>query len=362
LTTDKYIYLLLRLALHYREADIQHTLQIDWTAVDWPQLYDTAKAQGVSAIVFDGISAIIDRYPEVNVSMPRHLKLRWLSIVDSVEKKYAKQERIARKLADICNDAGIDTVLFKGLGLSRLYPIPNHRECGDIDIYACNGEAQRLDDAIVASGAKIKHISQKHTELFVNGITIESHRLFIKRYFSKDAVEMNQYLIDSLSGSKPYFEESRLKVAGVKFNSLFVLYHAANHFKFEGISLRHIIDWCFVVQNANGEIADVARMGLADFSAVLCRIGNECLGFDLPHELCCSEDDVYNRVLADIVNSNIGKDEEKVSLFTVLRRKYRRFTSRRWAYSLVNDSYIRGLGHTILAHIVEPMAIFRGNK
>ena len=55
--------------------------------INWQQLYDTAKAQGVVAIVFDGVKRVMEQRGDNSLGMPRSLKMRWLSVVDSIEKK-----------------------------------------------------------------------------------------------------------------------------------------------------------------------------------------------------------------------------------------------------------------------------------
>lgn len=362
MTTDKYICLLLRLALHNREVDLLYSLQIDWTTVNWQQLYDTAKAQGVVAIVFDGVKRVMEQRGDNSLGMPRSLKMRWLSVVDSIEKKSTAYLKAVDFIASACMEQGLSVMIFKGLSLSRLYPEPLHRECGDIDLYAFDGRRKELDRMIVGMGGTLKHDSVKHSELQLRNVIIENHNYFVHRYFSDRAKKMNATLIECAHNAEPFISNKPLYFPNREFDLLFVLYHAANHFKFEGISLRHVIDWCFVVQRAEYNVAALNDYGLQDFSAVLCRIGKECLGFDMPDDVCSCQDEIYNRVLNDIVGSDIGKNEEKVCFFTLLKRKTARFFSRRWVYSLVDDSFFGGVVNSIAAHIVEPFAIFKGNK
>lgn len=329
----------------------------------WRRLYQVSKAQGVAAIVFDGLRIVMERVNDSSLGMPRQLKMRWLSAVDSAEGKYAHQCNVAQEIARICTDNALPAVIFKGLSLSRLYPEPSHRQCGDIDIYAYNGRGKELDRAIVAAGGVLKHTSPKHSELILDGVMIEGHRYFVYRYFSRRAKWLNARLVGYAAGGKAFFEGKELYGSNKKFDALFVLYHAAGHFMSEGISLRHVIDWCFVVQNAGGEVDEVAQIGLDNFSAVLCRIGKEHLGFDFAPSLCLCDDEHYHRVLADILSSDVGKAHgEKVGLWQLLKRKYRRFASRRWVYTIVGDSFFMGVLNSLWAHIVQPASFSRGTK
>lgn len=75
----------------------------------------------------------------------------------------------------------------KGVGLSTLYPIPSHREGGDIDIYTFSGsesisdsEANQLADSLIEQqGQKIDvDKTPKHSVFYFNGILVENHKTF----------------------------------------------------------------------------------------------------------------------------------------------------------------------------------------
>lgn len=89
-----------------------------------------AADQGVCAVIGDGM----ERLPE-ELRPPRELRLRWALTAERQEKRYRRQQEKAAKMAAVFAENGIRLLLLKGLGLSRNYPVPAHRECGDIDIY-----------------------------------------------------------------------------------------------------------------------------------------------------------------------------------------------------------------------------------
>ena len=356
------IFFFLRVALWKNDLELQSVANYNWQTVDWQRLYELSKRQGLAAIVFDGISAVMVRLNDKSLGMPRQLKLRWLSLLDSIENKYDHQYKVVQKLAQIVTSQNMPSVLFKGVTLSLLYPIPNHRQCGDIDIYALDGRGDSLDKAIVDAGGKLLDVSPKHSELTLGDVMIEGHRYFVQRYFSKRAKWLDNRLVECANNSDTFIEGTKLYAPNVQFDTLFVIYHAANHFKFEGISLRHIVDWCFVVKRANCNISEVAQLGLEHFSAVLCRIGRDCLGFDFPDSICQCDELTYQRVLNDILGSDLNKSDENVSLFTLLKRKYERFSSRRWVYKLLGDTYWGGIVNSVVAHLVHPLSIFKGSK
>ena len=104
----------------------------------WRELYTAASSQGVSALVWDGIRRLP---PESQPS--RELRLRWAYNVERIERRYGQQRRRAAELAAAYAEAGIRTVVLKGLAVSRLYPVPEHRPCGDLDCFLCGDSGGR---------------------------------------------------------------------------------------------------------------------------------------------------------------------------------------------------------------------------
>ena len=97
---------------------------------DWKALFDLSAKQGVLAIVYD----VVSQLPR-EIQPPRELNIRWALCAERIEERYNTQFDDACKLAELWNKEGIRTLVLKGFSLSRYYPIPQHRECGDFAIF-----------------------------------------------------------------------------------------------------------------------------------------------------------------------------------------------------------------------------------
>ena len=136
----------------------------------WRELYTAASSQGVSALVWDGIRRLP---PELQPS--RELRLRWAYNVERIERRYGQQRRRAAELAAAYAEAGIRTVVLKGFAVSRLYPVPEHRPCGDLDCFLC-GDYERGNRVAEQVGAEVKRDYYKHSHIVFRGLTVENHR------------------------------------------------------------------------------------------------------------------------------------------------------------------------------------------
>lgn len=97
---------------------------------------------------------------------------------EKLEERYRHQQQTASKLAARFSEEGLRMLLLKGLGLSRDYPIPEHRECGDIDIYLY-GQSDKGDRILHEIGHTSKFDVPKHSEYVWDGVLIENHRTIL---------------------------------------------------------------------------------------------------------------------------------------------------------------------------------------
>ena len=117
--------------------------------VDWECLYNISAWQGVLAIVWNAIDTLADEGQLTSKQMPdKALKLQWALSVENIENRYRKQSVLARELAQIYCENGIKTIVLKGLALSGYYPIPEHRECGDLDCFLVKSDNTQQCNAI----------------------------------------------------------------------------------------------------------------------------------------------------------------------------------------------------------------------
>ena len=204
----------------------------------WRELYTAASSQGVSALVWDGIRRLP---PESQPS--RELRLRWAYNVERIEHRYGQQRRRAAELAAAYAEAGIRTVVLKGFAVSRLYPVPEHRPCGDLDCFLC-GDYERGNRVAEQVGAEVKRDFYKHSHIVFRGLTVENHRFCTAVRGSRRAKRFERHLQRLLvEGPLSCIPETALLVPPPDFNALFLAKHALSHFLTEGISLRHLCDW-----------------------------------------------------------------------------------------------------------------------
>ena len=332
--------------------------------MDWEAVVVLAAKHGVGALAWDGLMALHKKGYVSDGQLPTsNLKLRWIGLVQRAERNYKLQQHALDALDGVLGRQQVKLLVFKGMALSLYYPTPNHRECCDVDSYAFGKKQTELEHAVLSDGGEVDHSDAKHTAVIYQGTCFELHESFLWTFASRKIKRMNNELETLLDDSTQLMDYSNIYKPSLSFDELFVLIHAANHYKTEGLALRHIIDWALVLRAIDYKWNEVKlrEYGLLRFARILNRIAREHLGFDIPEEKCQCDDATYNRVLQDILYPQY-EAELNISKGNLLVRKYKRFTSRKWVYPLVGDNFWHAALSSVVDHLLDPVSIFRGNK
>lgn len=219
---------------------IDNSLFSSMTEGEWRMLFDVSQRQGVAAFVFMALN-------DLATKPSRPLLLKWISFSLFIEKNYKAQKDAATLLARGFAKEGIRTLVLKGLAISKCYPNPCFRQCGDADLFLVKDgkSAFEAGNIMVENlGVAVDRSYYKNSSFSFNGLHVENHHFCTQVRGSKKAKELEK-LLENLLFSEPVemIDDTGLEIPCTMFNALFLTEHAKNHFLREGISLRHICDW-----------------------------------------------------------------------------------------------------------------------
>jgi len=310
-------------------------------------LYSLSARHGVLAIVWDAVQQLANEGKLTAEQMPdRALKLRWILSSEQIEKRYRKQEVLANELAKIYSEKGIATVVLKGLAISGYYPVPEHRECGDLDCFLikegdirqCNTQQ---DDTLATNtnslpiscydegnqlakeaGAKVEIGFYKHSHINYKGLMVENHAFCTAVRGSRDGKALERHL-QMLLVEKPLTRigNTHLYRPCADFNALFLTAHSFGHFLTEGIKLRHILDWAYLLQAEQDKIDWESfyewcdRMHYTKFADALTAISVKHLGLIITNPAIHQQSDLADKVLDDVINGNRSIHNTNASKF-----------------------------------------------
>lgn len=149
--------------------------------------------------------------------------------------------------------AGVEPVLLKGQGLARNYPLPEYRQCGDIDLYVGAENYEKAYDALVPIVKEIDDRSKiwdwMHFDAKMGSVMLEVH--YKADYMRSHKTERlyKEYMSKGLSEDlcPIRFGDTDVMTPNDNFNAFYVFYHLWRHFTGSGVGLRQFCDWaCFL--------------------------------------------------------------------------------------------------------------------
>lgn len=231
---------LLQISLGHRN-EFSHTP----TEEEWRELYFLSKKQALSGIAFVGI----ERLPD-NQRPTRPLLIQWIFATERIKEINAQLDKKAVIISQKFYNDGFRNVILKGQGVAQYYKIDNldkFRIPGDVDIWL---EGKRKDIVeYVRNIMPNSKIVYHHADFpKIDNIEVEVHFTpsWMNSYFTNRKL---QYYFNQ-SGAELFQTNSSngIPVPTIAFNRVYVLIHIYRHLFHEGIGLRQLMDYYYVLR------------------------------------------------------------------------------------------------------------------
>lgn len=343
--------------------------------VDWPAIYKMSKKQVLAGVVLDGVQRLFDACPDENALSPAlsalngmyELKSKWFSyVISSYDRRYTAYRAALGRLAHFYNSHGYRMMILKGYGLSLDWPVPQHRPCGDMDIWLF-GQWKEADAALSREkGIYIDNSHHHHTVFDFEGYMVENHYDFVNVYSHRSSRDMESVfkrlgMDDSRSCD---IDGERVILPSANLGALFLLRHTLLHFAAEGVNLRQILDWGFFIKAHSSEMdkewfeSTLDRFGMRAFRDCLNAICAGSLGFDAALFPCGNADaDIVRRVLADTLCPEYDRTQPR-RLLERIAWKLRRWRGNIWKHRLCySEGLLSSFFVSVWAHLIKPSSI-----
>ncbi len=341
----------LLLALIGTPSEVQYETLAAMDISEWNELFLLSARQGLFALVYDQLNLLNFKLPA-----PKEILIKWELSVIRLEKRYERQKGALKELVFLFNKNNIDCLLLKGIGLSLLYPVPEHRECGDIDIYLF-GEHDRGNDIIEKLGIEIDKTGQKHSNFYYQGIPVENHKSFlnIKQHRTDKIFEKKLHWLISENFQTVEIDDFSIRIPSPDFNAIFLTRHAITHFLATGLVLRHICDLAFFFEQNYDRInlSEFRRLlkneNLFDVFCSLLKIARDYLGMEERifysvtgiNSDCCDEELTIKILKDTLENKYRTLSKEKRASMKWFNGKYFSFKcllDSKWRYDAIRSS------------------------
>lgn len=297
--------------------------------IDWQQLYSFASKQAILGLCFDGIERLGKEYPEEFKQNPigRELLMTWMGAAQQIRSQNMKVNAVAGKLFSMLREDGLRCCILKGQGNALMYPNPYSRTPGDIDVWV-NASREYLTEYAKCHFKLEDDIRFHHLETTMDGVPVELHffpcsmnnpfyHARLQKWFKRNADLQCSNVVSLPDGI------GEIAIPTTAFNIIYQLTHLYHHFFDEGIGMRQIIDYYYVVNNdellaiKDTLQKELKHLGLWKFARAVMYVLHETLGLSEEKMIAPMDEKRGKLLLAEILNGgNFGRHFTKYGHFT----------------------------------------------
>lgn len=319
--SDNLFFELIQIAIGQR-ACLSHAPTKD----EWWQLYAIAEKQAVLGICFKGIELL---HPQ-GQTPPQKLLYEWIGAAESIRATKEQVNKQCFKLQTKLKEAGIRSSILKGQAIAKLYfndklnfddnsrDLAAYRQSGDIDVYVDCGLKGALQFA-KKNGCENPEWDYKHLHLNVFQDTEvevhyrvevmlnlwKSHKL--QRWFKEHEKQL-------------FFQQGELISPAVEFNKFYILLHIYRHFLYEGVGMRQLMDYYFVLRAQNELrkyneqlIITLKEFGMKRFARGIMWVMQTVFGLEKEYLICEPLEREGRFILNEVMaGGNFGHYDERI--------------------------------------------------
>ena len=194
-----------------------------------------------------------EEYPEELKQNPigRELLMTWMGKAQQIRRQNMKVNAVAGKLFSMLREDGLRCCILKGQGNALMYPNPYSRTPGDIDVWI-DASRERIMEYTQKKFELGDDIRLQHLETSLDGVPVELHffpcsmnnilyHARLQKWFRRNADLQCSNVVSLPDGA------GDIAIPTTAFNVVYQLTHLYHHFFDEGIGMRQIIDYYYVV-------------------------------------------------------------------------------------------------------------------
>lgn len=249
---------------------------------DWNALYITAQKQALTGVLFHGIKQL----PK-ELAPNTSLLILWMGMAQKIKQQNIRLFMDSAKVCKKFKQVGFRNCILKGQGNALLYPDSYIRTPGDIDIYLAGGRTkvmQYINKVCPNQVMRYHHVDfpVMKTEIEVHFtpsyMFFPIHNLRMQKWF-KEVMDLQCSNVVTLPDG--YGE---ITVPTMSFNVIYNLSHLYRHVFTEGIGLRQLIDYYYIVNNdellgiRDSLQRELKHLGLWKFAGAVMYVLHEVLG------------------------------------------------------------------------------------
>lgn len=287
-----------------------------WEGMDWEGLHAFAVKQALVGVLFRGLERLGS-----GAGVPRELVLRWYAESNQIRQRNALLDGVAAEVSRRFAADGFRSCVLKGQGNALMYPDPSARTPGDVDIWLEGSRREIL--AYVRRTWPEAPFQYHHVDYPpVRGVGIEVH--FIPSFFSNPLQNRRMQAFFRAHADEQFTHRRELPGGGVvavptdAFNRVYQLTHILRHLFDEGVGLRQLLDYYYLLRRGMTEeerrrtSGELRRLGMERFAGALMYVLRQLFALDDGLMVAEPDERLGRVVLGEVLHTgNFGQHEDR---------------------------------------------------
>lgn len=278
----------------------------------WIKISAIAKKQSLMGVLFPAVDTLSNRG-----ELPLGISSMWHLTADKVRERSELTLKSARAVCAAIRNEGYRCCIIKGPGAAALYPDPALRQSGDLDIWVEGGADKVL--SYIRSKGKVGEVFYHHCDVGKAGsVPVEIHFTPIWfNSFPKDR-KLQQFFQEKASAQfDNYSEELGFSVTTPVFSAFLSLIHILRHVLFEGVGLRQVMDFYYILMNLTPEerketVSLMHSFRMEKFTGALMFVEEKVFGLEEDKMLCKPDPMQGGKLLDEIMlGGNFGRYDSR---------------------------------------------------
>ena len=313
----------------------------DVSVADWSSILDEGDRHAVTSLLFPGMMRIPD--------VPDESTGRVCGAAVSATQMSEHLLRVQTKIIGMLEKHQIPCAILKGTSVAYLYPHPELRTPGDIDILVPSENFKAACDLIINDGFAFSHATDKHSCFQKNDICVELHHMVSEFPDNEKGGFASNYMRDAVHHTHTaQIGDVTFPILTGPYQLISLLAHMERHLFGKGIGLRQFCDWAVTVKAQREQfdasfLALLDQCGLLTFAKIATQLCVKYLGLPCVEWCSNASNDDVNALLLDVLeNGNFHVQKEEHFLVSVITDGYNVENSKGESVISSYSKYIRG--------------------
>ena len=315
----------------------------DMERMDWAGLFRFCQEQAIAGVVFQRIEGLRSgkilceqSVLKKRLEIPREVLLPWFALSEQIKQRNMLMNQRCVELTEMLRKDGFDSCILKGQGNTVMYPNPYSRTPGDIDVWVIPTSKVEGQRSAIKYGVKERRkvvtefVRQRFPETRIRYQHID-YPVFpdvdVEVHFIPTAKNNPLHNKRIQQWAEEHKEEQcantvslpdgigQIAIPTTQFNVIYQLSHLMHHFFDEGIGLRQMMDYYYLLRSSTKlEIRKeelemtLKYLGLWKFAGAVMYVMREVFGMEEQYMIAPVDERRGRTLLNEILKGgNFGK-------------------------------------------------------